>query len=233
MKLIYIAGNEGFDQGGINYKEAISDGLKNDIYTNTIFCGNKQDGIKLFWEMAADKGQGKYFNIDSDQKIQYVETPYDKKINDCNEKLNKTYVGYGKHGVEKKASQRKEDANAESISSSNSAERAVSKSKAVYNNASWDLVDSYKDNEQSIDKLKEEDLPEEFKNKSKEEIKIIVIVKTKEREAIQNEIGPLAAKRNQYLAEASKTANTKDDLGTSIKNSIVSFAKLKGYEVVN
>ena len=233
MKLIYIAGNEGFDQGGINYKEAISDGLKNDIYTNTIFCGNKQDGIQLQWEIGANKGQGKYFNIDSDQKIQYVETPYDKQINTCNEKLNKTYIGYGKQGSYKKESQRKEDANAESISTSNSAERAVSKSKSAYNNASWDLVDSYKDNEQSIDKLKQEDLPEEFKNKSKEEIKTIVVVKVKEREAIQKEIGSLAAKRNQYIANASKNTSSKDDLGTSIKASIVSFAKLKGYEVIN
>ncbi len=231
MKLIYIAGNEGFDQGGVNYKEAISDGLKNNIYTNTIFCGNKAEGIELHWENAAIKGQGKYFNINSDQKIEYVQTPYDQQINACNEKLNKTYIGYGKQGNFKKQSQSKEDANAQSISSSNSAERAVSKSKAVYNNASWDLVDSYKENEQTIDKLKQDDLPEEFKNKTKAEIKAIVITKTSERNAIQKEIGTLAVKRNQYIAEASKKANSKDDLGTSIKSSIISFAKIKGYEV--
>lgn len=231
MKLIYIAGNEGFDQGGINYKEAISDGLKNNIYTNTIFCGNKNEGIELHWENGANKGQGKYFNIDSDQKIQYVQTPYDQQINACNEKLNKTYIGYGKQGYYKKSSQSREDANAQSISTSNSAERAVSKSKAVYNNASWDLVDSYKENEQAIDKLKQEELPEEYKGKTKEEIKAIVITKTKEREAIQKEIGTLATKRNQYIADATKKANTTDDLGTSIKFSIISFAKLKGYEV--
>lgn len=231
MKLIYIAGNEGFDQGSINYKEAISDGLKNNIYTNTIFCGNKNEGIELYWENAATKGQGKYFNINSNEKIQYIQTPYDQQINACNEKLNKTYIGYGKQGYYKKSSQSREDANAQNISTSNSAERAVSKSKAVYNNASWDLVDNYKENEQAIDKLKQEDLPEEFKNKSKDEIKTIVLTKTKEREAIQKEIGTLAIKRNQYIAEISKKANTIDDLGSSIKSSIISFAKLKGYEV--
>lgn len=231
MKLIYIAGNEGFDQGSINYKEAISDGLKNNIYTNTIFCGNKKDGVELHWENGANKGQGKYFNIDSDQKIQYVQTPYDQQINVCNEKLNKTYIGYGKHGSLKKQSQSKEDANAQSISLSNSAERAVSKSKAIYNNSSWDLVDSYKENEQAIDKLKQEELPEEYKGKTKEEIKAIVVTKTKEREAIQKEIGVLAAKRNMYISEVSKKDNKMDDLGTSIKSSIISFAKNKGYEV--
>ena len=231
MKLIYISGNEGFDQGGVNYKEAISGALKNNIYTNTIFCGNKQDGINLFWQNGALKGQGKYFNIDSDQKVEYVATPYDKQINVCNDKLNKTYVGYGKQGASKKMSQQKEDANAESISSANSTERAVSKSKAVYNNASWDLVDSYKNNEQNIDQLKSEDFPEEYKNISKDEIKKIVIEKTKERETVQKEIGELATKRQKYLAEFLKKTNNKDDLGTTIKSSIVSFAKMKGYQV--
>lgn len=231
MKLLYIAGNEGFDQGGINYKEAISEGLKNKIYVNTIYCGNRNEGINLYWENAAIKGEGKYFNINSDQKIQYIQTPYDQQINACNEKLNKTYVGYGKQGNYKKVSQSREDANAQSISSSNSAERAVSKSKVAYNNASWDLVDSYKENEQSIDKLKQEDLPEEYKNKSKDEIKKIVIEKTKERASIQKEIVELSVKRNEFIAEASKKSNVTDDLGSSIKSSIISFANLKGYVV--
>jgi len=80
MKLIYIAGNEAFNQGGINYKEAISDALKNDIYVNTIFCGNSIEGINTFWKDGADYGKGKYFNIDSNQVVRYVATPYDDAI---------------------------------------------------------------------------------------------------------------------------------------------------------
>jgi hypothetical protein len=40
MKLLYIAGNEPFNQGNINYKEAIADALKKGIYVNTIHCGS-------------------------------------------------------------------------------------------------------------------------------------------------------------------------------------------------
>ncbi|MCD6020234.1 MAG: hypothetical protein K0S53_3355 [Bacteroidetes bacterium] len=231
MKLVYIAGNEGFNQGGVNYKEAINGALRNGIYVNTIYCGNKQEGISLFWEDGATKGHGKYFNIDSDKKIEYVQTPYDQQINTCNDKLNKTYIGYGRQGVQKKQAQATQDANASSISQANSTERIVTKSKAVYKNDSWDLVDNIKENENNLDKLKTEDLPAEYKGKSKEEIKKIVMEKAKERETIQKEIGELAVKRQKYITEASKTKNKEDDLGTAIKSSIVSFATIKGYSL--
>jgi hypothetical protein len=45
MKLIYICGNEAFNQGRISYKEAIANAKKNNIYINTIFCGNQKEGI--------------------------------------------------------------------------------------------------------------------------------------------------------------------------------------------
>src|SRR6218665_1815091 len=145
MKLIYIAGNEAFNQGGINYKEAISDAMRNDIYINTIFCGNQQEGINSFWKDGADVGKGKYFNIDSNQAVQYIATPYDVRISECNVRINDTYISYGTRGYEKKMNQATQDQNAQGVSAANYAERAVSKSKAVYKNDSWDLVDKMKD----------------------------------------------------------------------------------------
>ena len=231
MKLIYIAGNEAFDQGGINYKEAISDALKNDIYVNTIFCGDSKEGIDTFWKNGADYGKGKYFNIDSNQSLRYVSTPYDDEISRCNLKINTTYIGYGSKGSEKKKNQETQDKNAQGISSANYAERAVSKSKAVYKNESWDLVDKVKDDATAISKIKKEELPVELQNKSTAELKTIVAQKTKERESIKKEIGELAKKRQQYIDSESKKTKSQDDLGNAIKTSIISFAKAKGYTV--
>ncbi|MCS3868729.1 hypothetical protein J3D55_001645 [Chryseobacterium ginsenosidimutans] len=95
MKLIYIAGNESFDQGKIKYQEVISGAKKKNIYTNTIFCGDRNEGIQTFWQNGASLGDGKYFNIDSDRKVIYIETPYDVRISECNAKLNDTYIYYG------------------------------------------------------------------------------------------------------------------------------------------
>lgn len=231
MKLVYICGNEGFNQGPINYKEAISAALKKDIYIHTIFCGNQNDGIQLLWKDGADVAQGKYFNIDSNQTIQYITTPYDVRINELNIKINMTYLSYGAQGEAKKMNQAVQDKNAESISVANFTERAVSKSKAVYTNSEWDLVDKVKDDKDAISKLKPEELPVELKGKSEKEIKIIVDEKTKEREAIQKEIAELAKKRQEYIDSEAKKQNTTDDLGNAISNSIIELAKTKKYSV--
>lgn len=231
MKLIYIAGNEAFNQGGINYKEAISDAMKNDIYVNTIFCGSSMEGINTFWKDGADYGKGKYFNIDSDQSIQYVSTPYDDQISKCNVKINTTYIGYGAKGTSKKMNQEAQDKNAQGVSSANYAERAVSKSKAVYKNESWDLVDKVKQDPKAITKIKKEELPAELQNKSEAELEVIVTQKTKERETIQKEIGELGKKRQQYIDTQAKKTKSQDDLGKAINTSIVALAKVKGYTV--
>lgn len=231
MKLIYIAGNEDFNQGGINYKEAISNALKNDIYVNTIFCGDKTEGINTLWKDGADYGKGKYFNIDSNQTVRYIATPYDDEITKCNVKINQTYIGYGSKGSEKKMNQEMQDRNAQGVSVSNYAERAVSKSKAAYKNDSWDLVDKVKDDATAISKIKKEELPKELQNKSAAELKVIVAQKTKERETIQREIGELAKKRQQYIDAEAKKTKKQDDLGNTINTSIIAFAKIKGYTV--
>ncbi len=230
MKLIYIAGNEGFNQGIINYKEAISTAVKKNVFINTIYCGSNQDGIRELWMDGALKGKGKYFNIDSDRKIEYVHTPYDDKINACNVKLNDTYISYGYEGDMKKSNQAMQDKNAESISSANAADRVISKSKGVYKNESWDLVDSYKKDADALTKLKTEELPAEFKNKSQEEIKVIIEKKAKEREQVQKEITELAVLREKYIIEAAKSKPVQDDFGGAIKSSLISFAKSKGFE---
>lgn len=231
MKLIYIAGNEEFNQGKISYKEAISNALKNDIYVNTIFCGNKTEAINILWKDGADRGKGKYFNIDSNQSVQYIATPYDEEITKCDEKINKTYINYGAKGAAKKMNQVTQDQNAKKVSNSNYTDRAVSKSKAVYKNESWDLVDKTKEDAAALSKIKKEELPIELQDKSTAEIQKIVTEKTKERETIQKEISVLAKKRQEYIDNESKKTKKQDDLGNTINSSIVSFAKVKGYTV--
>lgn len=233
MKLIYIAGNEPFNQGKVSYKEAISDALKNQIYINTIFCGDYNEGISILWKDGADVGKGKYFNIDPNQAVRYIVTPYDDKISACNLRINDTYISYGSLGESKKMNQVAQDNNAKGISASNYAERAVSKSKAIYKNDSWDLVDKAKKDDKIVDKLKKEELPKELQNKTKEEIKTYISNKSKEREIIQKEMAELAKKRQEYIDAEMKKTKTQDDLGNAINTSIITFAKTKGYTVTN
>lgn len=233
MKLVYIAGNEPFDQGGVNYKEAVSEARKSNIYINTIFCGNYEEGIRTNWKDGADKGNGKYFNIDSDQKVIFIPTPYDVRIQECNTKLNNTYIGYGSLGFEKKANQMRQDVNAQSISNANAVERVVSKTKkAAYKNESWDLVDKVEEDEAFLENAKDQELPKELKGKSLAEKKEFVDGKAKEREQIQKEIAALSIKRQAFIDEEMQKRgdNKEDDLGAAIEKSILEIATMNGFE---
>ncbi|PXW12965.1 MULTISPECIES: VWA domain-containing protein [Chryseobacterium] len=234
MKLIYIAGNESFDQGKINYKEVVSKSKGKNIYTNTIFCGSREEGIQTFWQNGALLGGGKYFNIDSDRKVLYIETPYDIRISECNAKLNDTYIYYGNHGSEYRLKQITQDKNAEAQSASNLVERAVAKSKKnAYKNDHWDLVDKAEKDAGFIANVKESELPAELKGKSKEEIQKTIAIKSAARDKIQKEIEELSRKRQMYIDSEMKKRGTddSDDLGKAIESSILELAKKNGYSL--
>ena len=58
LKLIFIAGNEPFTQGKVNYKDASKKAHNNDITVNTIFCGDYNQGVLSSWKDGADLAHG-------------------------------------------------------------------------------------------------------------------------------------------------------------------------------
>ena len=229
MKLIYIAGNEPFSQGPVSYTETCKDAVSKNIFVNAIYCGSKEEGVNGLWKDGADKGGGKYFNIDQNRAVIYIETPYDIRINELNINLNNTYIGYGASAAPKMEMQRKQDANASGLSAANAAERAVTKASSAYRNADWDLVDAVKEKKVKIEELKDEELTGELKGKSKKEIEEYVKKKEAEREKVQKEIAELSKKRSEYIAEKQKESAKTDDLGNAVVLSLKEQAKRLGY----
>lgn len=234
LKMIYIAGNEAFDQGPVSFKEECARASKKGIFINTIYCGNYETGIQELWKDGATCSGGDYFNIDSDRAIVHYDTPYDDKINSYNDSLNGTYYGYGSLGRHKKSQQTMQDSNAEMESISVKTERSIVKSKGkVYNNASWDIVDAVEEGDKDIKEMTEEELPEEFKGKTDAEKEALLLETKVNREKYQKTIGELAAKREAYIAEEKKKnagAEVVDDFGTSVNESIMKKAKTNGFQ---
>ena len=142
LKVIFIAGNEPFTQGTVDYKNACKESITNGIIVNTIFCGNYQTGINTQWKDGADLTDGKYMNIDQDKKIAHVSAPQDKEIVALGKQLNQTYVAYGKTGGQKKERQKRQDLNAASVNEAVMVQRSVTKASKQYTNVAWDLVDA-------------------------------------------------------------------------------------------
>lgn len=227
LKLIFIAGNEPFTQGKLDYKEAALQAKEKDVIVNTIFCGNVRQGVSTKWKDGAVLTGGEYMAIDHNRQVVHIKTPYDKVIIELNGKLNNTYIGYGSRGMEKKAMQSMQDSNAAEMQEAVAVKRTLSKSSSYYKNASWDLVDAVEEEDLDISKLKQEDLPKELKGKSEKEIKAYVSKKKTERSAIQSEIKAINAKRDAYIAKQS--SQEKGELENALINAIKKQASSKKF----
>ncbi|HSR18401.1 MAG TPA: vWA domain-containing protein [Ignavibacteriaceae bacterium] len=209
LKIIFIAGNEPFDQGNADYKKSCREAIAKGIIVNTIYCGNYEEGKSTYWKDGADLADGKYMNIDQNQGISFIETPYDNELASLGEQLNNTYIGYGVSGKDYKKRQAEQDVNAANLSPSILAERTVTKSGSQYKNDSWDLVDAEKEGKVKISEIPAEQLPEEMQKMSKEERVVYVEKKAEEREKIQNKIEDLNKKRTAFLIK--NQAENKDN----------------------
>ena len=232
LKIIIIAGNEPFTQGTVDYKNSCKTAITDGIIVNTIFCGDCQMGINTMWKDGADRADGKYMCINHNEAVVHVATPFDNEIIKLNNELNKTYIAYGSKGMEKKERQAVQDANAAVYSQANVAERAVSKSSKAYKNDDWDAVDAFKENEQELSKLKDEELPAEMKGMNTAQRKDFIDKKAKEREALQSNIREVNEKREKYIAdERKKTAGSaKNTLDEAMLGAVREQAVKKNYK---
>lgn len=229
LKIIFIAGNEPFTQGEIDYKTACQKAVKNGIVVNTIFCGNYDEGVQTMWKDGADISDGKYMNIDHNAEIVHIDAPQDDEIIKLGQELNKTYIAFGNYGKEKKVLQEEQDANSMSLSNEVMVQRSVTKSGGQYKNSGWDLVDAKKDGSVKIEELKDEELPDEMKKMSKEERKAYVDKMSKERENIQNKINKLNEERSKYVAQKMLENKNDNTLDAVMIKTIREQAKQKDY----
>ena len=231
LKLIYIAGNEPFNQGPVAYKEACTLAKNKGVIISTIFCGSYDEGVRSFWQDGAICSGGDFFNINSDKAITYIATPYDSLIQTYNWQLNGTYVNYRKSSADRKKRQIQEDQNAKNLDKGVLVERAIAKGSANYFNGEWDLVDAMAQDSTVLSSLKPEEMGDDLVGKSEEEIKVLIKEKTAEREKIQNEITKLNEKRVIYLnQQAQQSNNAKDDFGTAVSVSLRKNALALGFE---
>jgi hypothetical protein len=209
---IFIAGNEPFSQGPVDFHASCRAAIERGIVVNTIFCGPSPQGQQTGWKDGAVLADGRYMSIDQNQKVVEIPTPHDGQIATLGVELNKTYLPYGKMGTEGLSRQSAQDANAVASSPSVLVSRSISKSNAFYCNDAWDLVDAIKNGKCNLDEVKDDDLPAEFRKLDKAARKAKVDEAGKQREAIQAKILTLNKQRDEFLAvERKKQAGTKAD----------------------
>ncbi len=211
LKIVFIAGNEPFTQGPVNYRDAVKQAIGKGIIVNTVFCGNEREGIATGWRDGALLADGRYTFIDSSRQVAAVVAPQDAELARLNEELNATYVGYGARGKKAKARQVMQDKNAEGAGQGAAVQRAVAKSSSNYRNDDWDLVDAAKSGTAAPAAMAAEDLPAEMQGMDAKQREEYVQKQASRRGEIQAKMQKLETDRRAHVAAEEKKRPTSSE----------------------
>jgi len=221
LKCIFIAGNEPFTQGPIDFREACKVATSKNITVSTIFCGEHQQGIDTQWADGAKLADGSYMSINQDQAVPSVAAPQDNELAELNAKLNRTYVAYGREEKRKEARerQRAQDENAAKLAPAAAASRAATKASRLYINPAWDLIDAIEGGTVKLEDLKDDELPEEVRKVKPEDRPAFLAEKAKERKQIQERIKQLSKARDDYIT--AKRHEMAAEAGATLDSAII------------
>ncbi len=203
LRCIFVAGNEPFTQGGVDYRIACKTAADKGITVSTIFCGNREQGVRTNWEHGAQIAEGSYLCINQDHRAVAIATPQDKELARLSGELNGTYLPYGDAETRKRYAVRQEmqDVNAAKSAVSAAAARAGFKASGLYKNSGWDLVDAIASGDVKLEELKTEQLPKAMQPMNLTLRKAHLANMVKRRKDIQARILKLTAVRDTFLAK--------------------------------
>jgi len=230
-RAIFIAGNEPFTQGPVDFRVPVAKAKRMGIFVNTIFCGNKQAGMGMQWKKAAVLAGGEYTNIDQTLRRFVAQTPYDDEITALNNKLNRTYLPYGRGG-ERRLKEKKEMDTLSFSSGGKGVMAARAAAKAREDSAtlsSWDLISAVESGSMKFGDIKKENLPVELKKMSRSELQNYIDRKIAERKKVKEKIIQLQKKRKSYLAKKERESSS-TTLGSAMIKFIRKQAESKGFK---
>jgi hypothetical protein len=235
LSILVIAGNEPFTQGDVHYSEAIADAVNKGVRINTIFCGDRSEGVATKWADGATLGRGTFGNIDQGAPVDHTPSPFDDEIVQLGAAVNDTYVPMGRAGVVAAERQESMDRSARALpaaaGAAASVERAAAKNTAQYTNSQWDLVDAVKEGKVKLADAKDADLPEELRSKTLAEREAFVQEKLARRTEINQRVQELQRQRHAFLEEQKRAQpSAAPTLADALLAAIDQQAKDEGYE---
>ncbi len=232
FKAIYIAGNEPFTQGRLDYKTPCEEAAARGVLVNTIHCGPEQEGIQGKWLHGAQIAGGSYLTINQDRAVAHIQAPQDEEILLLNRRLNTTYIPYGEAGEENQQRQQELDVQNEALSADAGASRAGAKASELYFNGSWDLVDASTQDDFDLASIPDEELPEAMRGMTLEEKQAYIDAMAADRAQVQEQIQELSRQRAEHVAgERERLAEEQgNDLGTAFLQSVDDQLRAYGFE---
>lgn len=225
VRLLFIAGNEGFDQGRVPFGRSIAAARKRGVVVNTIYCGGEMDMEAKLWRVGATAGSGSFAMVNHNAAVMEIASPYDAELQRLSAEINSTYVYYGAKGAANSVRQKKMDSAAEAAGAPSA--RAAAKASIAYSNAEWDLVDAGSSVE--VGKLQADQLPPEMRKMTSAERTAHVAQKAAQRKAMQVKIAELSKKREEFVAAKRKAEAAAPTMDDTLVKAAKSAAAAQGY----
>jgi Mg-chelatase subunit ChlD len=214
-------------QDDVKYPDTCKKAAESGIIINTIQCGNINN-CENIWRDIAKKSEGEYARIAQSGDVQVIATPFDAEINKLTEELNKTALAYG--NKEAQIEVHSKLSLAEKSSSETKSDRAVynSNSGGVVVQGKGELVADVDNKKVELSSIPKDELPEELRNKNKEEQGKYIAELSKKRKEINDKIAEQVKKRNEWLEnEKKKNSKNKDSFDSKLEKTIQSQADKK------
>lgn len=188
------------------YPEVVKTAAERDIVINAVQAGDDPD-TRTIWKDIAQRANGRYIPIPQDGgTVIVIETPYDDEIIELQQRIDRTVVPYGNREkqqdlVSKMETKAAAPASVQVENSEFYSKRSVLKEVVT---GGGDLIADIRNGTNSLDKIAEDELPEDFKTKTVEERTAILTERSAERSRLEAEMTGLVAKRGSYIAEKDK-----------------------------
>ena len=231
LRVVFVAGNESADQGveDDDFRIAARAARDRGIIVNALYAGNREQGVVEKWHEVAQAGEGNFSAIDPSTGSIQIAAPQDDRLLELNGRLNTTYVPYGEKGQDGMTNQIAQDSNASRLGVQSCSSRIVAKGGALYNNASWDLVDKTLEEGFDWDTISPADLPEEMQSMTVDESIEFIEARRAQREGIQREIQSLSAAREEFVKQAIVDRIGEAGVGEAMRAAIREQAMAKGF----
>lgn len=233
-RTIFIAGNEPFTQGPIDYRSACGEARGRGVVINTIHCGDSEEGRQGSWADGAAVGGGQAFNIDQDRVMPTIPCPQDPRLLELSVEINGTYLWYGDDDERNYnySNQMAQDENAGEMGEAAAADRASVKGGSAYSNVGRDLVDTFGATPEKVADIEAEKLPEAMRKMSPEERVEHVKQMAAERAKLREQIGKLSAERAEFLvSKQAELAEGDPTLGDALAKAVRDQLTAAGFEV--
>jgi hypothetical protein len=192
------------------YPQTLKVAQQKDILVNAVLAGQARDTERV-WREVAQRGAGRFIPIPQDGgEVVIIETPYDEEIIILQERIGRTVLPYGpaRRRAEDKVKQVTSVAAAAPSSASDMAsfinKRAKQSGEAVTGDG--DLVSDIKSGRKTLEQIADSELPDDLRKLPAPQRQAQIDTQMSERQALNEKLGALVAKRDAYVAEKRNAA---------------------------